>query len=172
MGTINDYHKMVEFIAKFMEGVTSVHGDDTAKHKAYPVIEATMAFFRRGENAGGKFVPEEKRSFGSKLKRYFRQWDEVHAVLQNGHKANSIAQQYYNVEALALDRHQTYLAMEELVANGLMGHDQEEEVKKRFSGILPFIWRMILESFLRTAKITSVMTAKNLLGSSFKGVAQ
>ncbi len=140
LGTVKDYHGIVEIVAKFEKGITAVHGDGAAKDKAAPLVEAITRFFRRGENGGTKdHKDENEKSFSEKAKRYFRQWDEVHGLLQQFHKANSIAQQFYNVEALALDRHQLYMLQEELMANGLMGHDQEEEFRERFGGFLGFI---------------------------------
>ncbi len=173
LGTVKDFHGVVEVVGKFEKGITAVHGDAAAKDKAAPLVEAITRFFRRGENAGGeKFVEEDKKGPMAKMKRYFRQWDEVHSVLQQFHKANSIAQQEYNVEALALDRHQIYLLQEELMASGFMGHDQEEEFRKNFGGFLGFITRMMLEGFLRTGKLSTIITARGLLGSSFKGAIE
>lgn len=170
---ITEYHQIIELTDKFMKGITAVHGDAYAKEKAEPFITALVAFFARGENAGGEgFVEEGKRTTRGKLMRYLRQQDEVNFFLQYFHKKNSIAQQFTNVEVLNLDKHQIYKIMEELAAAGLMGHDEEERYKKRFGGILPFIFKMILEGFLRSGKIGALGLGKTLMGESFKGAVQ
>ncbi len=178
LGLIKDYHGMVEFIAKFAKGITGVHGDDTAKEKAYPVIEATVAFFRRGENLidkGDKYEGEGKLSPKQKLVRWIKQQDEVHEIAQKLHKPNSEAQMYYNIKALTLDRGQMYEAMEDLAAAGLMGHDQEEEFKKRFAGkggpkgIFGFITRMVLEGVMRGTKGALLVGTTEITKRSFKG---
>ncbi len=183
LGLITDYHKMVEFIAKFSKGITGVHGDETAKHKAYPVIEATVAFFRRGENVidkSGEFKGEDKLSRKQRLARWIKQQDEVHEIAQKFHKPNSEAQMYYNIKALTLDRGQIYEAMEDLAAAGLMGHDQEEDYKKRFGNkfkfwkfmIDLFVPRMIMEGLMRGTKGALTVGAAELTKRSFKGAVQ
>ena len=181
LGLITDYHKMVEFIAKFSKGITGVHGDDYAKDKAYAVIDATVGFFRRGENvysAEESYKGEEKMSKAKKIKRWIKQQDEFHEFRQKIHKPNSEAQMYYNIKALALDRGQTYEAMEDLAAAGLMGHVQEEEYKKRFGNgfkflkkffVDLFIPRMILEGLARGVKGGTIVAGMDLLKRSFKG---
>ncbi len=180
LGLITDYHKMVEFIAKFSKGITGVHGDEAAKDKSYAVIDATVGFFRRGENvysAEESYKGEEKMSKAKKIKRWIKQQDEFHEFRQKIHKPNSEAQMYYNIKALALDRGQTYEAMEDLAAAGLMGHVQEEEYKKRFGNKLKlgkflldlFIPRMILEGLMRGFKGGTIVAGMDILKRSFKG---
>jgi hypothetical protein len=174
LGEVKDIHGVLEIVKKFEKGITAVHGDAYAKDKAAPFVEAITRFFRRGENAGGKkkFQPESKRTLGARFERYLRQWDEVHALLQGFKKSNSIAQDWYNVEVLAMDRHQTFVLMEDLTANGFMGHDQEEEYKENFGGFLGFIQRMILEGITRTLKIGGFIAVRSLITSSFKGAVK
>ncbi len=183
LGLITDYHKMVEFIAKFSKGITGVHGDPYAKEKSYAVIDATVGFFRRGENVYGKsekYEGEEKMTRTKKIKRWIKQQDEFHEFRQKIHKPNSEAQMYYNIKALAIDRGQTYEAMEDLAAAGLMGHDQEEDYKKRFGGKLKlwkfildlFVPRMILEGVARGVKGGGLVSGMELLKRSFKGAVQ
>ncbi|MBP9716393.1 MAG: hypothetical protein KBD51_00465 [Candidatus Levybacteria bacterium] len=179
LGKISDFHKMVEFIDKFAKGITGVHGDAYAKDKAVVVTEATLAFFRRGENVIDKeedFIGEADLPFKKRLSRWFKQQDEIHEITQKLHKPNSEAQLFFNnVHMLALDRGQMYEAMEELLAAGLMGHEEENEFKKRFGGtnrFFGFIARMILEGFMRGTKGALIVGGSELTKRSFKGAVQ
>lgn len=146
LGKINSYEAMVEFMDKFTKGITAVHGDNYAKEKAYVVADATIGFFRRGEQEHNPVA------------RYFSQWDEVHAVKQAFHVGNSEAQKAFNsVHVLALDRQMVYDAMHHWLAAGVLGHHEEEDLKKRFGGgALRFILRFFVEQFSRAIKVGGI----------------
>lgn len=186
LGQLETPHAMMEFIAEFAKGITGVHGDPYAKEKAYPVIEATAAFFRRGEQMDKeKFTELNKLTVKQKFGRWWRQQDEVHSSKQKAKKANSEAQEYYNMKAASLDRGQMYELMEDLAKAGLMGHDQEEAFMKRFGGAVIeigfkkkkiklnfFIFRMILEGIFRGVKGGFLVSGAELFKRSFKGSVQ
>lgn len=143
LGKIKDYEAMVEFMDEFTKGITAVHGDAYAKEKAYAVAEATISFFRRGEQEEG-------------FKRWIYQTDEAHGIRQTFHKPNSQAQEAFNsIHVLALDRQQVYDAMHHWLAAGVLGESEEEELKKRFGGgtVWKFLLRMFLEQFGRSLKV-------------------
>lgn len=178
-GKIKDFHGMVEFIEKFTKGITAVHGVEAGWDKAVPAIEATIGMLRRGENLFKKddeYPGEEKLTTGQRIKRWLKEQDEYDFILKKFKKPNSEAQLYYNnVEMMALDRGQTYEAMEDLLKAGAMGHSQEEEFKKRFGGkggpkgIFGFITRMILEGVIRGSKGALLVGTTEITKRSFKG---
>ena len=131
-----------------------------------------------------KFVKEEDLGFRRRVRRWFREQDEVNFLKQKRLKPNSEAQEYYNIKAASLDRGQMYEIMEDLAKAGLMGHDQETEFKKRFGGgdieigwkiripLNLFLLRMFFEGIFRGAKGGFLVSGVELLKSSFKGAVK
>ncbi|OGG29509.1 hypothetical protein A2971_02375 [Candidatus Gottesmanbacteria bacterium RIFCSPLOWO2_01_FULL_46_21] len=178
MGEFRTYKDIVEFIKKFAKGITSVHGDEYAKDKSAAVIEAVFGFFRRGENVVDKdeeFPGEDKLIRRQRLARWFKQMDEVHEISQALHKPNSEAQNFYNsTQVPALDRRQMFNAMEDLKGAGLMGREEEKEMRKRFGGLLGFVLRLLIQDLTRVAKLGLLGAAAQFLkeSSSPKGISE
>ena len=161
-GEIIDYEQIVKAVREFEAGITAVHGDATGKEKAFWIIEAMVDFYIRGGNAGGEHG-EYKGSLKEKIIRFLRQQDEVNELLKRRLLPNSIAQQYYNEEVLAMDRGQLIKLMKDLVSGGIMGHEEEKRYKKKYGGFL----KMILEGILRGIKGGFIVSAAELLKRSF-----
>ncbi len=159
---VKDENQTIEGYRKIYKGVTDVYGGELGKAKLYPFIEAGFAFFKRGENG--------KRWWS----RALRQQDTISWILQHGRfgkwARNSWAQYYGNFHIPTMTYTHIFKYLEVFGAEGLMGDEEDEEIKKKFGmgKIWMFFLKMIWEEVFRGIKLGVVIGAGELLRKSLK----